>query len=146
MSFAGGHKIYNSMRNLNARAVPFNQQMAEVADFWTPTNPSNTIPRPSQGGNTTFLATRISTRFLEDASYLRLRNLSLSYNVPAARLQRLYLQGAQVSIAVTNLFTLTDYSGLDPEFASAGSLISGGLDLTPYPPTRYFYASLALTF
>ncbi len=117
MNFAGGNKLYNTMRNLNARAVPFNQQLAEVADYWTPTNPSNTIPRASQGGNTTFLATRVSTKFLEDASFIRLKSLSLSYNLSARELQALKLQGAKFTLSGTNLFTRTKYTGLDPEAA-----------------------------
>ncbi len=146
MNFSGGNKLYNSMRNLNARAVPFNQQLAEVADFWTPTNPSNNVPRPSQGGNTTYLATKISTRFLEDASFLKLKNVSLSYDIPSQKLERLNLQAAKFSLSGTNLITWTKYSGLDPESASKGGLTSGGLDLTPYPPTRIYSLSLSVIF
>lgn len=146
MNFAGGNKLYNAIRNLNARAVPYNQQLAEVADFWTPTNPSNKIPRPSQGGNTTYLATKVSTRFLEDASFIKLKNVSLSYNIPARSLERMKVQAARISLTGTNLVTWTKYSGLDPESASVGGLTSGGLDLTPYPPSRLYSLSLSMTF
>jgi hypothetical protein len=126
--------------------VPFNQQLAEVADFWTPTNPSNKVPRPSQGGNSTFLSTRISTRFLEDGSFMKLKNLSLAYDIPAPQLQRLKLQAARITFSGINLITWTKYSGLDPESSSQGGLISGGLDFTPYPATRSYNLSLALSF
>lgn len=145
VNFSGGNKLYNSMRNLNARAVPFNQQLAEVADFWTPANPTNKVPRPSQGGNTTVLATKISTRFLEDASFVRLKNVSLVYNIPSRSLERLKIQGARISLTGTNLITWTKYTGLDPESASQGGLTSGGLDLTPYPPTRFYTLSFSVS-
>ncbi|MDR2914913.1 MAG: TonB-dependent receptor [Tannerella sp.] len=143
-NFAGGNKLYNAMRNLNARAVPFNQQLAEVADFWTEDNPSNTVPRPSQGGNTTFLATRTSTRYLEDAKYLRLKNLSLSYTLPHQFLSKINSSSAVVTVNATNLVTFTKYKGLDPEALSTSSLLSGGIDYTPYPSTRFYSLSLLL--
>jgi TonB-linked SusC/RagA family outer membrane protein len=145
-NFAGGNKLYNAMRNLNARAVPFNQQLAEVADFWTEDRPSNTVPRPSQGGNTTFLTTRTSTRYLEDAAYLRLKNLSISYALPQAFLSRIKSSNAVISLNATNLITFTKYKGLDPEALSTSSLLSGGIDYTPYPSTRFYSLSIQLSF
>lgn len=145
-NFSGGNKLYNGIRNLNARAVPFNQQLAEVADFWTDENPSNKVPRPSQGGNTTFLATRISTNFLEDAAFLKLKNISLSYNLPGKFLSDVKISSASITFNATNLLTFTKYSGLDPEALSTQSLLSGGIDLTPYPPTRYYSLSLQVSF
>lgn len=145
-NFAGGNKIYHAMRNLNARSVPFNQQLAEIADFWTENNPSNTIPRPSQGGNTTFLATRVSTNYLEDGKYLRLKNVSLSYALPKSLLTKLNISDATVSVNGANLVTFTKYTGLDPEASSTTSLLSGGIDYTPYPSTRFYSFSLQLSF
>ncbi len=146
MSYSGGNKIYNGIRNLNARSVPYNHQLAEVADFWTPDNPSNSVPRASQGGNSTALASRVSTRYLENGSYLKMSNISLSYNIPTAQLKRLKMENARITLGGSNLFTITKYKGLDPASASQGDLTSGGLDFTPYPPTRYYYLSLSLTF
>lgn len=145
-NFAGGNKIYHAMRNLNARGVPFNQQLAEVADFWTEDNPSNTIPRPSQGGNTTFLATRVSTKYLEDGKYLRLKNVSLSYELPKSFLTKLNVNNATVSVSGTNLITFAKYTGLDPEALSSQNLLTGGIDYTPYPSTRFYSFSLQLSF
>lgn len=145
-NFAGGNKIYHAMRNLNARAVPFNQQLVEVADFWTESNPSNTVPRPSQGGNTTFLATRVSTKYLEDGKYLRLKNVSLSYELPKSLLTKLNVSNATVSVSGTNLVTFTKYTGLDPEALSTQNLLTGGIDYTPYPSTRFYSFSLQMSF
>ncbi|WP_138476608.1 SusC/RagA family TonB-linked outer membrane protein [Dyadobacter bucti] len=144
--YSMGNKLYNSMRNLNARSVPFNQQLAEIADFWTPENPSNTIPRPSQGGNTTYLATRVSTRFLENADYLRLKDVSLSYEFPASMIRNLKIYRARLSLQATNLLTFTKYQGLDPESSSRSELMSAGIDNTPYPLTRMYSASIQIGF
>lgn len=146
LMFSTGNQLYNSMRNLNARSVPYNQQLAEIADFWTPTNPSNTIPRPSQGGNTTYLSTRASTRFLENADYLRLKDVSISYELPTEFANSLKLSRARISLQAVNLFTLTKYKGLDPEASSRPDLLSGGIDNTPYPLTRMYSATLQIGF
>lgn len=146
MNFAVGNKLYNSIRNLNARSVPFNQQLAEVAGFWTPEHTDTDIPKPSQGGNTTYLATRVSTRFLENADFLRLKNVSLSYELPAATIKRLGVTAARVTLSGTNLATITNYTGLDPEASSVANLLTGGIDHTPYPLTRQYTLSAQITF
>ncbi|QIP12973.1 TonB-dependent receptor [Spirosoma aureum] len=146
-NFAAGNKLYHSMRNLNARAVPFNQQLAEVADYWTPTNPTNKVPRASQqSGNTTFLATKVSTRYLENADFLRLKNVNLSYDFSEQVVKKLRLDAARLTLSATNLFTLTKYTGLDPEASSNTSLLSAGIDLTPYPLTKLYSLSILVTF
>lgn len=146
MNYAGGHQLYNTARNLFSRSVPFVQNFAEVSDFWTPTNPSNSIPRPSQGGNTTFLATRPSTRFLEDADFLRLKNVSISYDLPDSIIDNLKIDGARFTLSGVNLLTITGYSGLDPEASSQISLLESGIDNTPYPLTRLVSMAVEVSF
>ena len=146
LNFSAGNKVYNTARNLFSRSVPFVQNFAEVTDFWTPTNPSNAVPRPSQGGNTTTLATMVSTRFLENADFIRVKNVSLTYNLPPRLLSGVALQRAQIMVSGTNLLTFTKYTGLDPEASSRTSLLSSGIDYTPYPLTRMFSLSLKANF
>ncbi|MGV3687127.1 MAG: TonB-dependent receptor [Daejeonella sp.] len=147
VNFASGFQIYNAPRNLLARAVPFVQNLAEVADFWTPENPSNKIPRPSQGGNTTSLSTRASTRFLEDGDFIRIKNVSFSYQLPDNLLKSKNIQSAAITLSGINLFTFTKYSGLDPEASStSASLLSAGIDYSPYPLTRLFSLGVNVTF
>ncbi len=146
VNFATGYQLYNTARNLLARGVPFVQNFAEVNGFWTQENPSNTVPRPSQGGNTTSLVTLSSTRWLEDADFLRVKNVKLMYNFPSTMFGDSFINGAQVSISATNLFTFTNYSGLDPEASSRTSLLSAGLDYTPYPLTRLFSLGAQINF
>nr|WKN37275.1 TonB-dependent receptor [Tunicatimonas sp. TK19036] len=146
LNFATGYQVYNTARNLFSRGVPFVQNFAEVADFWTPENPSNTVPRPSQGGNTTTLTTLVSTRFLEDADFLRVKNVRLSYTFPASMFNGNIVRGAQLTLSGTNLFTFTNYTGLDPEASSRASLLSAGIDYTPYPNTRLVSLGARVTF
>ncbi|WP_277483594.1 SusC/RagA family TonB-linked outer membrane protein [Catalinimonas alkaloidigena] len=146
LNFATGYQVYNTARNLFSRGVPFVQNFAEVNGFWTPENPSNTVPRPSQGGNTTTLTTLVSDRFLEDADFLRVKNVRLSYNFPASFFSGRIVRGAQLSLTATNLFTFTKYSGLDPEASSRTSLLSAGIDYTPYPLTRLISLGAQFTF
>jgi TonB-linked SusC/RagA family outer membrane protein len=144
--FAGGYQLFNSARNLLGRGVPFLQQLAECAEFWTPDNPSNTVPRPSQGGNTTTLVTLPSTRYLENADYIRIKNVRLSYDFPSTLFGEKIIQAARLTLTGTNLITITKYSGLDPEGSSRTSLLSAGIDHTPYPQTRLISMAIKLTF
>ncbi|CAM4345578.1 TonB-dependent receptor [Zobellia roscoffensis] len=145
MNYATGNKLYNSARNLFSRGVPFVQNFAEASDFWTPDNPSE-VPRPSQGGNTTTLATLVSTRFLEDASFLRVKNVALTYDLPSKIFDNSFIQSAQFTVSGTNLLTFTKYTGLDPESSSRTSLLSAGIDYTPYPNTRQYNLGVKISF
>ncbi|PWJ57882.1 TonB-linked SusC/RagA family outer membrane protein [Dyadobacter jejuensis] len=146
LNYSVGNKLYNTARNLFSRSVPFVQNFAEVNDFWTVDNPSNSVPRPSQGGNTTTLATLVSTRFLENADFLRVKNVSITYKLPSTWLNGVALEGAQIALSGTNLLTFTKYTGLDPEASSRTSLLSAGIDYTPYPLTRLFSMSIKANF
>ncbi|MFH5833842.1 TonB-dependent receptor [Halalkalibaculum sp. DA3122] len=152
LSYAGGHKLFNGTRNLFARSVPFVQNLAEVADFWTPENPSNKIPRPAQGGDaarTQDLATAVSTRFLEDASYIRLSDVTLSFDFPERTMNALNLGSstrARIIVTGRNLVTITEYSGYDPEANTYDSLISAGQDMTPFPLSRIYTLGVELSF
>jgi TonB-dependent starch-binding outer membrane protein SusC len=80
-------------------------------DYWTPENPSNSYPRP----NFNQVAANIGSLAVADASYLRLRTLSLAYNLQASVLDRMKLSNVRFYITATNLFTITDYKSYSPE-------------------------------
>ncbi len=89
-------------------------QSTTVLDRWTPTNPSTTIPRAEYNGR--FGATRFSDRFVENAGYIRLRNLQIGYTIPASVLGKTgVIQSLRVYGSGLNLFTITPWTGLDPE-------------------------------
>jgi outer membrane receptor protein involved in Fe transport len=87
--------------------------------------------------------------YIEDASYVKLRELSLAYQVPAALLGRLSsgLVSGRITFAARNLLTFTDYSGMDPEVSNFGNQpIARNIDVAPFPASRSFWLSLDVTF
>ena len=117
----------------------FNQSI-RVLDRWTPDNRDATIPRASVDN-----IRRVSTRFVEDGSYVRLRNVSLAYNVPGRLLQRVGGRSARLVLSGQNLLTFTDYMGWDPEVNTAGgSNTRIGLDYGAYPRARSITFTLQL--
>lgn len=85
-----------------------------------------------------------STRFLEKADFLRLKNLSLSYNIPKKTLGG--IAGLKVFVSATNVWTLTNYTGIDPEANSSGGDFRQGIDYGSYPNTRTFTGGCTLSF
>ncbi|OON69296.1 hypothetical protein B0919_08365 [Hymenobacter sp. CRA2] len=123
------------------------------ADFspWTSTNPSTTTPRaiksggPQNGDAAGNNARFNSTRWLENGSYLRLKNLQLGFTVPKAALLRTkYVASLRIVATAQNLFTITDYTGYDPEtvgsgvFNTIGNNLARGVDEGSYPNLRTF--------
>jgi TonB-linked SusC/RagA family outer membrane protein len=88
-------------------------QLSTVLDRWTPTNPSNTIPRALR--NDVVANNRFSSRFVEDADYLRLQNLQVGYTFDQKTLDKLGLQNLRLYVSGNNVAIITGYSGLDPE-------------------------------
>jgi len=132
---------YGSFDQLNFTGG--NNQSARVLDRWTPTNPSNTIPRANAAGGSRLL----STLHVEDGSYLRFKNISLGYNLPQNLRNKLHAQAAKVYVAAQNLFTLTKYTGYDPEVNRYGSSsLSQGIDYGGYPASKTILVGLNLTF
>lgn len=123
-----GNDIYNANRIWQeGMAVPQNQT-AKVLDRWTGEGTSNSVPRavysdPNKNA-------RHSSRFVEDGSYLRIKNLTLGYTLPQAISKKAYLQTVRMYMSCQNLYTMTKYSGFDPEVGA------NGIDLSTYPLTR----------
>ena len=113
---------------------------------WRPGNTGTDMPRLAGGGSQD-RNNRPSTRFLEDGSFLRIRNVSLSYNLPEGLSKRLLLQTARVYVSATNALTFTRYTGYDPEVNSlAGSPQNQGVDLIGYPLPRVFTLGVSANF
>ena len=112
-----------------------NQLLAKGIDYYELENRSGTIPNPV--GST--LNRENSTRFLEDGSYLRLKNLQIGYTFPLKWTQKFHCTRLRVYATATNLFTITKYSGYDPE-------VGGGVDYGNYPQSRTFTFGLNANF
>ncbi len=89
--------------------------VTDILNSWTPTNTDTDIPRAAIRGR------ERSSRFVEDGSYTRLKNIALGYSLPENALQRIGIGGIRFSISAQNILTFTDYSGLDPEVSYFGS-------------------------
>jgi TonB-linked SusC/RagA family outer membrane protein len=115
-SGVGGVQKYNAVRQrLGNVSGGGGNKFTSVLDHWSPSNPNSDNPRAivsDPSGND-----RLSDRWIEDANYIRLKNLQLGYTLPAGVLN--FKNATRVYIAGTNLWTKTPYSGLDPEFTTA---------------------------
>ena len=144
---AFGHKIYNQiLTDSEGFYRGFNVTKRYYENHWTEENPSNVYPRASWKAKSN--NARVSTRFLEDASYMRLKNLQLGYSFKTNKWK---IERLRVYLAATNLFTITKYSGFDPEMTvSANSAGEGdranGIDWGTYPTCRTYTFGVNLTF
>ena len=138
LSGSQGNDIYNQARF--AFETPLGQRnlLAGVANRWSPTNPNQEFASAA-------LSSRlpVSSRYVEDGSYVRCKNVTLGYTLPAIR----GLNRVRIYVSGNNLFTLTDYTGYDPEVNTyAGSNTTIGVDNLVYPPARSFLGGLQVTF
>lgn len=109
------------------------------------TNPSSRLPRLS--ASTTNANNRISDRYVEDGSYIRLQNISLSYTLPRSLVSKLKLQNVKVYMNLQNVYTWTNYSGYDPEVGSMyGDALMTGVDYGRYPSPRIYTFGLNISF
>ncbi|RYY61747.1 MAG: TonB-dependent receptor [Chitinophagaceae bacterium] len=144
-----GNEIYNATRVVTEGMVRFFNAGTQVLNAWTPTNTNTNIPRaisadPNQNS-------RPSTRFLEDGSYLRLKNIMLSYNIPSnalGSLTRGTVKNLRVYVSAQNLVTITDYSGYDPEVGNRtpNSSLTNGIDFAVYPQPKSVLFGLQVGF
>jgi len=138
--FAGsqGNQIYNASRLSFEMPLGQRNMLQGVVNRWTPTNPSNEYVGVAQGGRLP-----VTDHQIENGSYLRCKNLTLGYTLPKMK----GIQNLRFYISGNNLFTVTKYTGFDPEVNSyAGSNTVIGVDNLVYPPARSFLGGIQLTF
>jgi len=152
-----GNDVYNTnIYDLEGMPRLFNAGVG-VMNRWTGPGTSNTVPR-ALGSPTN---TQVSSRFVEDGSYTRLKNITLGYTLPADLLGKV-ASSVRVYVSATNIITITDYSGLDPEigarlidgatgqgFTSTGYPVNNfqnGIDYGNYPIPKSFIAGIQIKF
>lgn len=113
----------------------------DALNRWTPTNTNTNIPKATAGRSY-----RTSSRFVEDGSYIRLKNVSFGYDLPSVLNDKLKFSSARIYISGQNLLTYTKYSGVDPEVAFNSSNTNLGLDFGSYPNTISWTIGLNLRF
>jgi len=135
-----GNDIFNGMIRQDLR---FTNRTTEILERWTGEGTSNRIPR------FTWIDTnhnyRVSDIYIEDGSFLRMRNLQIGYTIPSAILNRIRASTWRIYVSVENLFTLTRYTGADPEIG-AMSPFNAGIDRGVYPHARTFRIGTSISF
>lgn len=143
LQFVYGNSIYNknivSLEGLTGQS----NQRATALDRWTPENRNTIIPRAT----TTKPTNDPYDRYVEEGSYLRVKNVRLAYNIPVARLKPDVIQSLRVYVNTVNLFTFTGYSGMDPEANRYGNNnVLQGYDSGAYPNVRTITFGLNVGF
>ena len=116
-------------------------QFASFADRWTPENPTSNIPRTNATGNEEY-----SSRIIEDGSFLRLKNVSLGYTFSGRGIRKAGISSLRLYVSADNIWTLTNYSGPDPEVSTRNSVLTPGFDWSAYPRAYGFTAGLNISF
>ncbi|WP_108809220.1 SusC/RagA family TonB-linked outer membrane protein [Aquimarina spinulae] len=129
-----GNKIYNGVKMWLYR-TDRNNVSSDLVNAWTPQNTNTDIPRNAFGDPNNNI--RPSSYFLEDGSYLRLKNLQIGYSIPESAISKIPVSRIRVYATANNLFTITDYSGFDPGLGNGGTF-NRGVDRGFYPLTRSF--------
>jgi TonB-dependent starch-binding outer membrane protein SusC len=132
-----GNKVLNFTRWYTEGGVSNGNYSNKVLERWVGAGTSNTMPRvtledPNKNS-------RVSDRFVEDASYLRIKNLRIAYSIPTRWSTLMNLKKAQFYVSSQNLLTITKYTGLDPE-------VGGGVDIGFYPQARTFITGVTVDF
>lgn len=133
-----GNKIFNANKiDLTGMSAAYNQ-LTDVLGRWHGEGTSHTMPRAVYGDPNQ--NNRVSNRFVESGSYLRLKTITLAYNFPKQWLNALTIENARLTLSCENVATLTGYSGFDPEVGI------NGIDLSAYPISRTFNIGLNFNF
>ena len=148
-NFVKGNQVFNSSRQFfDSDGIYDSYNQMVLADGWSRWSKPGDIathPKPLLGGNKA--ANEPSSRFLEDGSYIRLRNITLGYNLPESVLQKLKIGSIRVFLSGDNLWTGTHFSGMDPEvsFVTAGGATKG-VSGTKYPISKKYLLGVNIGF
>ncbi len=134
-----GNKLFNAVKRTTYSASgPSYNKLVGILDAWSPENPGGKVPIISTSdSNGNFNA---SDFYIEDGSYLRIRNVTLGYSLPKQLTTKLRTGAIRVYATANNLFTITNYSGFDPEIG----MDNNGLDVGRYPQARSFILGLSV--
>jgi hypothetical protein len=118
-------------------------------DGWTPSNQNALLPQLGSGasdGYTTFIRANSNSYYIENGSYLRGKTIQFGYTVPSSVASKIGLVKARIYAQGQNYFTITKYSGPDPDISIQGGELQMGLDDSAFPNPRQFLVGLNLTF
>jgi TonB-linked SusC/RagA family outer membrane protein len=136
-----GNKLFNAIKRTTYSASgPSYNKLTGILDAWSPENPNGKVPIISTSdANGNFNA---SDFYIENGSYLRIRNVTLGYTLPKSIANKFKMGNVRVYATANNLFTITKYTGFDPEIG----MDNNGLDVGRYPQARSFIVGLNVNF
>ena len=138
-TYSVGGDVYNYQRMLLESGSRFMNQTVAMTNHWMVEGQQTDVPRIEFGDP--HQNARFSDRWIEDGSYMRLKNVTLSYKIPV---HSTYLQGLTIWGSANNLFTLTNYLGSDPEFVCGNSPFLRGIDRGLAPQSTNFSLGLKI--
>ncbi|NME66771.1 SusC/RagA family TonB-linked outer membrane protein [Flammeovirga aprica] len=137
-----GHDILNATRLVTSD--PSVQQSynkhVDVANRWTPENPNTNIRSTDARDD------KLTDRYVEDGSFIRLENITLGYTLPKKISERVYIQRLRLYTSLQNVFTWTNYSGMNPDVNTRGHATTAGVDWGAYPVSKRYTLGLNVTF
>lgn len=136
-TYSYGNDIYNFQRNYLESGKDYSNQTTKLLSRWTTDGQVTTQPKAVFGDP--MKNARFSDRWIEDGSYIRLKSVSLSYNLP---LKSNFIEGIDFWVSANNLFTITNYLGADPEFSAQNSVLYQGVDAGLLPLSKSYYIGL----
>ena len=141
-----GNDVFNAMRYFTYDLSSGTNKDRAVLNHWTPQNTNTNIPRLTAKDSNDNI--RISDLYVEDGSYLRLRNVQIGYTLPESLAKKLSMQKVRVYVTGQNLLTFTNYSGADPEIGqiSSTNYLSRGVDIGTYPQAMTITGGVSVTF
>jgi TonB-dependent starch-binding outer membrane protein SusC len=141
-----GNEVLNLTRREGVQNYYYKNQLVEANNFWTPENTTSNTPRAA-GNDSTLANGEISDRYIEDGSYVRIQNVTLSYSFPKDLLSKIRLTNMRIYSGVQNLYTFTKYSGYDPEVGKYNQdALLNGVDNGRYPSSRTITLGLNVEF
>lgn len=139
LTYSIGNDIFNGMRIYAEQVTGIDNQLTTVLTHWTKPGDITNIPLAGD--------TYASSRFIEDGSYLKVKNITLGYKLPKSLASKLKMRSLRAFATVQNLYTFTPYTGMDPEVNYAGNdALRLGTDFYTYPQARSFVVGLTLGF
>ncbi|QEC72720.1 TonB-dependent receptor [Arachidicoccus ginsenosidivorans] len=141
-----GNDIFDATRYYTDFSAFDGAVSTRLLDAWSPTNTGSHVPSPYR--NPSAMELQSNSYYIQDGSYFRMKNIQLGYTFPTEKwFKNNEISNLRVYVSATNLFTLTGYSGLDPEVSQFSSTFSApGVDLGVYPASRQFIFGMNVTF
>lgn len=144
-----GNDVINATRHLLEQGGPFDNGLVSMARSWRTQGDVTDIPRIGErtvdGRGSAINTWAQTSRWVEDGSYLRLKNVAVNYNLPKTFVSRLRMGNIRVYVSGQNLLTFTRYKGYDPEFNNSNNVLLLGLDYMNYPLPRRIVGGLNIT-